>query len=70
MSDEKIKLDDKEKWKLGLQCPNCGCEDFRDEIGRPWDTVKTIPIPGAIRRHKICRYCGKRIRTKEIIDKS
>jgi len=57
------------KKQVGLKCPNCGCEDFRDEEGRPWDTVKTIPIFGAIRRYKICRYCGKKVRTKETIEK-
>ncbi len=57
------------KKQTGLKCPRCGCADFRDEMGRPWDTVKTIPIPGAIRRYKICRYCGKKVRTKEIIEK-
>lgn len=61
-------MDDKQKRRLGLQCPNCGCEDFRDEMGRPWETVKTVLILGAVRRYKICRYCGKKIRTKEIIE--
>jgi len=55
--------------KQGLGCTNCGCKDFRDELGRPFKTVKTVNIPGAIRRYKICRYCGKRVRTKETIEK-
>jgi len=53
----------------GLKCPRCGCNDFRTEDGRPWDTVKTVNIFGAVRRYKICRYCGKRIRTKEVVEK-
>ena len=58
----------KKKKQRGLRCPNCGCADFRDEMGRPWDTVKTVNIPGAVRRYKICRYCGKMVRTKEKIE--
>ncbi|NIP26657.1 MAG: hypothetical protein GWN94_19800 [Phycisphaerae bacterium] len=54
---------------VGLKCPKCGCADFRTEDGRPWKTVTTVPIPGAVRRYKICRHCGKRIRTKETIEK-
>lgn len=56
--------------KVGLKCPICGCNDFRTEDGRPFDTVKTVNIPGAIRRYKICRHCGKRVRTKETLEKS
>jgi len=46
--------------KDGLKCPVCGCSDLR--------TPNVINIPGAIRRYKICRYCGKRVRTKEVIE--
>jgi transcriptional regulator NrdR family protein len=66
---EKQKDQDKKGKPKGLRCSKCGCADFRDENGRPFKTVKTMPLPGnAIRRYKICRYCGKRIRTKEVID--
>ena len=54
--------------QVGLKCPVCGCKDFRDEDGRPFKTVRTVNVPNAIRRYKICRYCGKKIRTKEIIE--
>ena len=54
---------------LGISCPRCGCRDFRDAIGRPWDVTKVVKLPGSIRRYRICRYCGKRVRTAEIIDK-
>ena len=57
------------KKNKGLKCTRCGCADFRTEDGRPFDTVTTILIPGAIRRYKICRHCGKRIRTRETIEK-
>jgi len=62
----------KEKKKpQGLRCPKCGCADFRDELGMPagFVTTHTVPLPGAIRRYKYCRNCGKRIRTKEMIEK-
>jgi len=52
----------------GIKCPKCGCADFRDDAGRPWQTVKTVHVPGAIRRYKVCRHCGHRIRTKETIE--
>ena len=58
----------KKKKYSGLKCPRCGCADFRTVDGRPWDTVKTVNIPGAVRRYKVCRYCGKTIRTRETID--
>ena len=57
------------KNRKGLKCPRCGCADFRAEDGRPFDTVKTVNIPGAIRRYKICRWCGKRVRTRETIER-
>ena len=58
----------KKKKQAGLRCPNCNCADFKDEQGRPWDTRKTVNIPGAVRRYKICRYCGKTVRTRETIE--
>ena len=57
------------KKNRGLKCPRCGCSDFRAEDGRPFDCVKTVNIPGAIRRYKICRHCGKRVRTKETLER-
>ena len=54
----------------GLRCPNCGCPDLFTVDGRPWIVVKTERIPGAIRRYRICRYCGRRIRTREHIERS
>jgi hypothetical protein len=53
---------------MGCGWPNHGCADFRDETGRPWEKVKTVNIPGAVRRYKICRYCGKTVRTREKIE--
>jgi len=45
----------------GLRCPKCGCGHF--------ETDKTVPIPGRrIRRYKVCRYCGRRVRTTETIE--
>ena len=67
MADDKIK---------GLICPKCGCADFKLDDGspantppRPWDTIKTVRGKNYIRRYKTCRLCGRRIRTKEIIEK-
>jgi hypothetical protein len=54
---------------LGIRCPKCGCADFKDEDGRPWEVLNVKKIPGAIRRYMVCRYCGRRIRTKEVIEK-
>lgn len=34
-----------------------------------WRIVKTIKLFTWIRRYKICRLCGKHIRTKEFIEK-
>jgi len=67
----------KPKKPKGLICPRCGCSDFRNEDGspddiaqpvRPWETVSTIKGKNYIRRYKSCRYCGKRVRTKETIE--
>lgn len=54
---------------LGIRCPKCGCADFRDEEGRPWEVTNVVKIPGATRRYKNCRHCGHRVRTKETIEK-
>lgn len=46
----------------GLRCPACGCGHF--------ETEKTVDIPGRRRRrYKICRHCGRRVRTVEVIEK-
>ncbi len=34
----------------GFGCRKCGCRDFR--------VRNTVPIPGFIRRYRVCRYCG------------
>ena len=68
-SGKKENSDKKTKKMSGIVCPKCGCADFRDEAGRPWDVVKVFPIPGSVRRNKECRNCGKRIRTREFLDK-
>jgi transcriptional regulator NrdR family protein len=45
----------------GLRCPGCGCGHF--------ETDKTVDISGKRRRrYKICRNCGRRVRTVEIIE--
>ncbi|MBN2711980.1 MAG: hypothetical protein JXR97_06030 [Planctomycetes bacterium] len=64
---------------LGIQCPNCGCRDFSEEgdplpqsMRRPrkWKTVDSYDIPHARRRRLICLYCGRRITTRETIEKT
>jgi len=41
----------------GIRCPACGCRDLK--------VVNTIRQLGRIVRYRVCRYCGKRIRTIE-----
>jgi len=53
---------------VGIKCPNCGCQDWRDENGQPWEIIKTQPISGAVRRRRRCRNCGKIIVTREKIE--
>lgn len=50
----------------GLVCPNCGCQHFVDQDGRPWDVVKTEMKFGFIRRTRRCRYCGRQVHTREV----
>lgn len=64
----------------GIRCPKCGCADLREADGTRglraehkgkvgfWKIVKTVKIPGAVRRYRICRHCGKRVRTKEVLE--
>ena len=68
MGRKQKKEQNQPKKNTGLRCPACGCADFRDEFGRPWETVRTVNIPGAVRRYKICRYCGRKVRTREVIE--
>ena len=49
----------KEKSQLGLECPKCGCRHFR--------VIYTRPRKGHIVRLKECRYCGRRVLTREQI---
>jgi hypothetical protein len=41
----------------GLACRKCGCRHFK--------VVYTRPAPGAIRRLRECRNCGRRVVTTE-----
>jgi len=41
----------------GLECPECGCRDFR--------VTKTRQGDGVIVRRRECRHCGHRITTFE-----
>lgn len=50
----------KQEREGGLACPDCGCKDFR--------AANTVRIAGGIRRYKVCRHCGRRIRTREKIE--
>lgn len=44
---------------VGICCPNCGCCDL--------EVIDSRPAPGGLRRRRrVCRYCGKVIRTVEI----
>ncbi|HOK96389.1 MAG TPA: hypothetical protein PK052_06780 [Anaerohalosphaeraceae bacterium] len=46
---------------VGLRCPSCGCTHFY--------TIDSRPIVGnRIRRRRICRNCGRQVRTIERID--
>jgi len=43
----------------GICCPACGCCDL--------EVIDSRPAAGGLRRRRrICRYCGKTIRTVEI----
>ncbi len=43
----------------GLQCRLCGCCDFR--------VVRTARVGGAVRRERVCRHCGHRVHTREVV---
>ncbi|MGA2324294.1 MAG: hypothetical protein ABSG22_10645 [Sedimentisphaerales bacterium] len=69
-TDKKTKISTESQMPIvGIRCPKCGCADFKDEDGRSWEVLNVKKIPGAIRRYMICRYCGRRVRTKEVIEK-
>jgi transcriptional regulator NrdR family protein len=44
--------------KVGLVCRACGCQHFRVVY------LKRLPN-GVLMRRRECRYCGKRITTRE-----
>lgn len=54
----------------GICCPRCGCFDLRETDGKPWKVTRTVHIPYAVRRYKICRNCGAHVRTKETIERT
>lgn len=54
--DRPVELSD-DPSHLGLTCPKCGC--------RHWNTLKTWPGPGGVRRTRECRHCGHRKSTLE-----
>ncbi len=54
----------------GIRCPSCGCADLRDPLGPGWEITHTKKVPGAIRRRRVCRNCGKAVRTRETLDKA
>ena len=69
LSDPQAPIQSTPTKAVGLRCPRCGCADFSDPLtGRPWRTIKTVPSSGFIRRYKVCRYCGRRIRTRETVE--
>lgn len=59
----------------GIRCPKCRCADLRDPARwtpgdvPEWEVRKTVRVPHAIRRYRVCRNCGRRVRTREVIDK-
>lgn len=42
-------------------CPDCGCQDFRVTNSLHWEA-------GQKRRYRVCRHCGYKIRTREVLD--
>lgn len=47
-----------ERAKEGLECPRCGCRHF--------EVYRTIPREDVIIRERICRHCGRKMRTSEV----
>jgi len=61
----------------GLQCPRCGCKHLTEPDGSPttettpaWKITKTERHVGFIRRKRVCRHCGKVVRTREVIERA
>lgn len=46
--------------KTVLECKECGCKDLRVYYTRHFKTY--------IRRVRICRYCGRRLATRESLE--
>jgi len=46
--------------RCGIICPKCGCRD--------WRVTNTIVHNGSIIRYRVCRNCGRKVRTKERIN--
>lgn len=53
-------MPDKKQEVKGLICPGCGCKHFYTIDSRPVTENK-------VRRRRVCRNCGREVRTLEII---
>lgn len=42
----------------GIECPNCGCRD--------WRTTHVYQLPDMIKRRRQCRHCPRKIVTFEL----
>ena len=49
------------KKEKGIACPDCGCRHLIVDATRKFF--------GGVTRYRICRNCGRRVRTREIIKK-
>lgn len=56
-------MPDKKQEVKGLICPGCGCRHFYTIDSRPVTENK-------VRRRRVCRNCGREVRTLEIIVES
>lgn len=57
----------------GIVCPECGCKHLLNPDGsvgdsKRWWVVKSFPHHQLIIRKRMCRFCGKRITTRERIE--
>lgn len=48
----------------GLSCPSCGCHDVRDDRTKVYRVIR-LGQHRSIRRHRICRACGRKFITSE-----
>ncbi len=48
-------------FRHGLKCPRCG--------HTKWETLATRRIPGGVRRYRVCKNCGRQVKTREKIDR-